>query len=60
MIAFAWNSVLHEYLSFILPFLNIYIYALYIEYSGLVTDHRCIQYLFPPIPLHYKMALVFL
>ena len=29
MIAFAWNSELHEYLSFILPFLNIYLCSLH-------------------------------
>ena len=29
MIAFTWNSELHEYLSFILPFLNIYLCSLH-------------------------------
>ena len=29
MIAFAWNPELHEYLSFILPFLNIYLCSLH-------------------------------
>ena len=29
MIAFVWNSELHEYLSFVLRFLNIYLWPLY-------------------------------
>ena len=32
MIAFAWNSELHEYLSFILKFLNII--GMYLRYSN--------------------------
>ena len=40
MIAFAWNSELHEYLGFILWFLNIYLCFLHLA-SSIVTDHRC-------------------